>query len=106
MKLTNFLASCSLVCKEKGLFINVSWSLLIVLLMKGILSDGVLEENMQAHILKDFHEYAIYHPCLLDKIQQNNNNSMNDKTSLNSICDSFFHVPFKIISAHMRRANQ
>ena len=35
---------------------------------------------MQVYTLQDFHEYAIYHPSLLDKIQQNNNNSMKDKT--------------------------
>ena len=44
--------------------------------------------------------------CLLDKIQQYNNNSMKDKTLLNSICGSFFNIPFKIISAHVRRANR
>ena len=44
VKLTKFLASSSLVFKDKGLFLSVSWSLLIVLLMKCLLSDGVLEK--------------------------------------------------------------
>ena len=35
---------------------------------------------MQVYILQDIHDFAIYHPHSLGKIQQNNNNSMKDRT--------------------------